>query len=63
MDKLEQRLKAAGAVLVRKGGKHKLYELAGRRFTLSYGAKGKAEKHDYMKPVKHLLEKLEQKKK
>ncbi len=57
MNRTEQRLKAAGAVLIRIN-KHRIYELNGERFTLSHSKKG--QDRDRMKPLERLLDRIEQ---
>lgn len=55
MSNLEKKLKQAGAVLI-DCNRHKVYEIAGRQFTLSHG--NKENRKDRGKPALRFLENL-----
>ena len=56
MSHIERQLLKAGAILLR-STKHKIYELQGRRFTLSHGNKANNSR-DRHKPTLHFLNKI-----
>lgn len=56
MSESERQLIALGAVLI-KTGKHKIYEIQGRRFTISHSKKAN-DNRDRRKPMLHFLRKL-----
>ena len=56
MSDMEQQLIRAGAVLI-KSNRHKVYEISGRRFTISHGNKAN-DNRDRHKPMLHFLNKL-----
>ena len=56
MSNIEQQLIRAGAVLV-KCNRHKVYEVQGRRFTLSHSHKAN-DTRDRHKPMLHFLNKI-----
>lgn len=55
MSDIEKMLLRAGGVLV-KVGRHKVYEVDGRRFTISLGS-GRCNERDRHKPMIHFLRK------